>query len=115
MITVMSVLVGLLFAGATFCLLRRNLMRLLIGVLLMGHAINLLLLATSEPISREVAILDAKGLPLEHAADPLPQALILTAIVIGFGLCVFALVLARACFMRNGHDDIREYGKEEVL
>lgn len=114
MISVMSILVGLLFAGATFCLLRRSLMRLLIGIMLLGHGVNLLLLSSSEPISREVAILDEKGLPLENAADPLPQALILTAIVIGFGLSVFALVLARACFLRNGHDDVREYGKEEV-
>lgn len=114
MITVMSVLVGVLFAGATFCLLRRSLMRLLIGILLLGHGVNLLLLSTSEPISRQVAILDEKGVPLDNAADPLPQALILTAIVIGFGLSVFALVLARACFLRNGHDDIREFGKEEI-
>lgn len=114
MISVLSILVGLLFAGATFCLLRRSLMRLLIGIMLLGHGVNLLLLSTSEPISREVAILDEKGLPLENAADPLPQALILTAIVIGFGLSVFALVLARACYLRNGHDDVREYGKEEV-
>ena len=114
MITAMALLVGLLFAGATFCLLRRSLIRLLIGILLLGHGVNLLLLSTSEPVSRQVAILDEKGLPLAGAADPLPQALILTAIVIGFGLSVFALVLARACFIRNGHDDVREFGKEEV-
>lgn len=114
MISAMSILVGLIFAGATFCLLRRSLMRLLIGIMLLGHGVNLLLLSTSEPISSEVAILNESGLPLDNAADPLPQALILTAIVIGFGLSVFTLVLARACFLRNGHDDVREYGKEEV-
>ena len=114
MITAMCVLIGILFAGATFCLLRRGLMRLLIGVLLIGHAVNLLLLTMSDPLSREVAILDKQGEPLENAADPLPQALILTAIVIGFGLSVFALVLARASFLKSGHDDIREFGKEEV-
>jgi multicomponent Na+:H+ antiporter subunit C len=114
MITILCLLIGILFAGATFCLLRRSLMRLLIGILLLGHGVNLLLLASSEPLSREVAILGEKGLPLANSADPLPQALILTAIVIGFGLSVFALVLARACFMKSGNDDIREFGKEDV-
>lgn len=115
MITILCILVGLLFAGATFCLLRRNLMRVLIGILLLGHGVNLLLLATSEPLSRNVAILDEHGLPRSvDAADPLPQALILTAIVIGFGLSVFTLVLARSCFMKNGTDDVRELGKEDL-
>lgn len=114
MITVLCILVGLLFAGATFCLLRRNLMRVLIGILLLGHGVNLLLLATSDPLSRKPAILTGDGARVPGAADPLPQALILTAIVIGFGLSVFTLVLARSCFMRSGADDVRELGEEDI-
>ena len=115
MIGVLSVLIGLLFAGATFCLLRRNLMRVLVGILLLGHGVNLLLLATSDPLSKDPAILGEDGLPRAMgSADPLPQALILTAIVIGFGLSVFTLVLARSCFMRSGSDDVRQLGEEDV-
>jgi multicomponent Na+:H+ antiporter subunit C len=116
MITVLCILIGLIFAGATFCLLRRSLMRVLIGILLLGHGVNLLLLATSEPISRNVAILGEDGLPTAAgSADPLPQALILTAIVIGFGLSVFTLVLARSAYMRSGSDDMRELEREEEV
>lgn len=90
-------------------------MRVLIGILLLGHGVNLLLLATSDPLSRDTAILNAEGLPrAAGTADPLPQALILTAIVIGFGLSVFTLVLARSCFMTSGIDDVRELGEEDV-
>lgn len=111
----LSLLVGLLFAGATFCLLRRNLMRVLIGILLLGHGVNLLLLSASEPLSRQAAILGADGLPESAGmADPLPQALILTAIVIGFGLSVFTLVLARSFFLGNATDDVRDLGKEDA-
>lgn len=114
MITVLCILIGLIFAGATFCLLRRSLMRVLIGILLLGHGVNLLLLASSDPISRNVAILGEDGLPsAAGSADPLPQALILTAIVIGFGLSVFTLVLARSAYMRSGSDDMRELEREE--
>lgn len=116
MITVLCILIGLIFAGATFCLLRRSLMRVLIGILLLGHGVNLLLLASSDPISRNVAILGEDGLPTAAgSADPLPQALILTAIVIGFGLSVFTLVLARSAYMRSGSDDMRELEREEEV
>ncbi len=115
MTPVLAVIIGLLFAAATYCLLRRNLMRVLIGILLLGHGVNLLLLAASDPLSREPTILGKDGLPLtEGSADPLPQALVLTAIVIGFGLSVFTLVLARSYFQGKPIDDVRDLGKEEA-
>lgn len=114
MTLVLSLIIGLLFAAATYCLLRRNLMRVLIGILLLGHAVNLLLLSASDPLSRVPAILGKDGTPeLPGTADPLPQALVLTAIVIGFGLSVFTLVLARSCFQKMPIDDVRDLGKED--
>lgn len=90
-------------------------MRVLIGILLLGHGVNLLLLATSDPLSADAGILGEDGLPIAAgSADPLPQALILTAIVIGFGLSVFTLVLARACYLGNDSDDVRHLGKEDI-
>jgi len=115
MITVLCILIGLLFAGATYCLLQRSLMRVLIGILMLGHGVNLLLLASSEPLSRQVAILNEDGVARDvGSADPLPQALILTAIVIGFGLSVFTLALARSCFVKSGDDDVRQLGEEDI-
>ena len=61
MTLVLSLIIGLLFAAATYCLLRRNLMRVLIGILLLGHAVNLLLLSASDPLSRLPAILGKDG------------------------------------------------------
>ncbi len=111
-----AALIGLLFTAATYCLLRRSLMRVLIGILLLGHAVNLLLLSVSAPLSKLPAILGKDGTP-DHPgiADPLPQALVLTAIVIGFGLSVFTLVLARSYFQGRAVDDVRDLGKEEQL
>lgn len=115
MTVVLALLIGLLFTGAVYCLLRRSLMRVLIGILLLGHGVNLLLLSASEPLSRHAAILGKDGLPeFPNSADPLPQALVLTAIVIGFGLSVFTLVLARACYQGNASDDVRDLGKEDA-
>ncbi|MBT8038094.1 MAG: NADH-quinone oxidoreductase subunit K [Verrucomicrobiae bacterium] len=114
MTLVLSLIIGLLFAAATYCLLRRNLMRVLLGILLLGHAVNLLLLSASDPLSRLPSILGKDGTPeFPETADPLPQALVLTAIVIGFGLSVFTLVLARSCFQQSPIDDVRDLGKED--
>ncbi|MGD7652609.1 MAG: sodium:proton antiporter [Verrucomicrobiales bacterium] len=113
MTTALAILIGLLFAAATYCLLRRNLMRVLIGILLLGHAVNLLLMSASAPLTRAPAILGADGKPIPGMADALPQALVLTAIVIGFGLSVFTLVLARSCFQGKAIDDVHDLGKED--
>ena len=106
-------LIGLLFAAATYCLLRRNLMRVMIGILLLGHAVNLLLMSASAPLAETPAILGSDGKPVPGMADALPQALVLTAIVIGFGLSVFTLVLARSCFQGARIDDVRDLGRED--
>ena len=112
MILPLSILIGLLFGSAVYCLLRRSLMRVLIGILLLGHAVNLLLMSASSPISGTPGIIGADGKPSAAMADPLPQALVLTAVVIGFGLCVFTLVLARSVFLERKDDDMSEFGKE---
>mgnify|MGYP000405261847 CR=1 FL=1 len=77
-------------------MLRRSLVKLLLGLALLGHGGNLLIL-TMGRVSRGRAPIISPGqtLLLEPYADPVPQALILTAIVIGFGVIAFALVLVR--------------------
>lgn len=113
MTATLAILIGMLFAAATYCLLRRNLMRVLIGILLLGHAVNLLLMSASAPVSGTPAIIGADGNPPPGMADPLPQALVLTAVVIGFGLSVFTLVLASSAFRGRNDDDLAAFGKEE--
>lgn len=91
---VLALLVGLFFATAVYLLLSKKIVRVLIGLVILGNAVNLTLF-TAGRIVREVPpviALDA-AVPPPGIANALPQALILTAIVIGFGLAAFALML----------------------
>lgn len=105
--TLIAILIGALAAAGIYCLLRRSLMKLIIGLALFGQAVNLLVFSANGLHSRKPAIIDSAAKVLQHgAADPLPQALVLTAIVIGFGLIAFSLALIHQTFQATGHDDI---------
>lgn len=95
MAIVLALLVGLLFAASVYLMLSRTLVRYLFGLVLMGNAANLLIFAVGGLSLGEPAIIpDGLTAPAGLIANPLPQALILTAIVISFGLLAFAMVLA---------------------
>ena len=87
-----SILIGVLFAGGIYCLLRRSLMKIVIGIMLLSQGANLLVLAVGRliPLTPAFALSESQVPPAGHA-DPLPQALVLTAIVIGFGLVIFTI------------------------
>jgi multicomponent Na+:H+ antiporter subunit C len=99
-----AVVVGVLFATGTYMLLRRSIVKLIIGLALLGHGANLLLF-TMGYLRRGAAPILGSENPI---TDPLPQALVLTAIVIGFGVSAFALVLAYRASEATGHDDLDE-------
>ncbi|MGZ4623925.1 MAG: Na(+)/H(+) antiporter subunit C [Blastococcus sp.] len=86
----LPVLIGGLYATGVYLLLDRSLTRVLLGVLLLGNATNLLLLSAGGG-SGVAPILGAAD--PTHMSDPLPQALILTAIVITFGVAAFVLAM----------------------
>ena len=107
MTTVLAVLVGILYAAGLYLVMRRGVVRLVLGLALLGHAANLLIFTVGR-LSRGAAPLvpsGAEGPPVPFA-DPVPQALILTAIVIGFGVQAFALVLAKRAHQEAGTDDL---------
>lgn len=91
---ILSLLVGVLFAAALYTMLRRSIVRLAIGLTLLGHAANLLIFTVSG-VSREgpPIVPEGRDAPLIGSSDPVPQALILTAIVIGLGVQSFLLIL----------------------
>lgn len=100
MTLMLAITVGALYATGTWLLLQRSLSRIVIGLALLGHGANLLLLLAGGR---------AGGVPVAGAdpavtADPLPQALALTAIVITFGVSGFLLALAYRSW-RQGEDD----------
>ena len=81
--------------------------KVILGVLLLGQAVNLLIFTASGITRDRAAILPADGSPLlEPYADPLPQALILTAIVIGFGVTAFTLALMHRTHIAAQTDDL---------
>jgi multicomponent Na+:H+ antiporter subunit C len=87
---VLPVIIGGLYAAGVYLLLDRSLTRVLLGFLLLGNATNLLLLSTGGPSGR-APILGYAG--PGQMSDPLPQALILTAIVITFAASAFVLAM----------------------
>jgi multicomponent Na+:H+ antiporter subunit C len=102
---VMAVTVGVLYAVGFYLLLSRSLMRVLIGVVVLGHASNLLLQLAGGPPGRAPIVGSAAP---EQMTDPLPQALALTAIVITFALTTFLLALAYRSWMLLGHDEVQD-------
>lgn len=90
-------------AASIYLMLSRNLVRLLLGLILLSNAVHLLIFAAGR-LTREVPPLVPPPLlvPAEPIANPLPQALILTAIVISFALLAFALVLAYRAYQELG-------------
>lgn len=103
----LALLVGLLAGASVYLVLSRNLVRLLLGLVLVGNAANLAIF-TVGGLTRGEAALVPEGLlaPPGPVANALPQALVLTAIVIGFGLVTFALVLVARTWAVTGELDI---------
>lgn len=84
---VFAALIGVLFASGVYLMLSRNLIRVLLGFLLIGHGANLLLLSAGR--SGSAPIVGEDGI----SADPIPQALVLTSIVITFAISCFLLAM----------------------
>jgi len=109
-----AMLMGLLFGAGVWFILQRSLVFLVIGFGLISHAVNLLLLASGGVAAGTAPILLADGTAPAGMVDPLPQALILTAIVIGFGVSAFLLALAIQATQKPGTDQIDDL-KEDPL
>ncbi len=107
--TPLAVLVGVLFASGLYLVMQRNLLRFVFGLLLLSASVNLLIF-TAGRVTRGTAPIIPEGLPTPpgDVANALPQALVLTAIVIGFGLIVFAIVLVLRTHERLGTIDTAE-------
>jgi multicomponent Na+:H+ antiporter subunit C len=104
---VLALVIGTLYGGGLYLMMRRNLLQLIIGLGLLSHGANLLIF-TAGGLRKGGAPILAEG---EKAfatlpADPLPQALILTAIVISFAVTAFALVLFLRTYQTVGTDDV---------
>lgn len=104
--SVLAILAGIMAAASVYLLLSRHVVRMLLGLILLSNTANLLIFFSGR-LGSNVPPLVPEGLsaPAEAVANPLPQALILTAIVISFGLLAFALVLVYRGYAEMGTVD----------
>lgn len=111
-----SVVVGVFVAAGIYLMLERHLLRVLFGLIMLSSAVNMAIFTAGRLTVGEPPLIDANAVvPPIGAANPLPQALILTAIVIGFGLLVFTLVLFYRAYQESLTADIDQmtYSEDE--
>ncbi|MFD2764646.1 Na(+)/H(+) antiporter subunit C [Micromonospora eburnea] len=101
---VLVIAVGVLVATGVTLLLERSLSRILLGVILLGNGVNLLILVGGRPGG---APLVGTG-PADRMSDALPQAMVLTAVVITFGLTAFLLAVAYRSWYLSGDDEVQD-------
>lgn len=113
---VLALTVGGLYAAAVYMMLRRSIAKLIIGLVLLSHATHLLIFAVGRGV-RAAPPLIAEGAEALAGlfADPIPQALILTAIVISFGVQAFALVLVKRLYQTQGTGDLDQMRNTDLL
>ncbi|GAA4620218.1 Na(+)/H(+) antiporter subunit C [Saccharopolyspora hordei] len=101
----MALVLAVLYSVGFYLLMQRSLVRILLGIVVLGHGSNLLLQTAGGPPAGAamIGITDPA-----HMADPLPQAMALTAIVITFALTTFLLALAYRSWSLLGHDEVRD-------
>lgn len=104
--TLLAILVGFYFGVSIYLMMSQYIIRILLGVAVLGNGVNLLIF-TSGRLTREIPPIIPEGamVPEVATANPLPQALILTAIVISFSFLAFLLVLAFRTYQELGTDD----------
>lgn len=100
----LAICVGLLVAGGVYLLVQRGMMRIVLGFVLLSHAVNLLILSAGGTSRRGEPLGDDPD--PASTADPLPQAFVLTAIVIAFAITVYMAVLA---VVGRGDDDTADH------
>jgi multicomponent Na+:H+ antiporter subunit C len=105
----LAITIGILYASGIYMILRRSLVKLILGLILLGNGANILIFLLGRITKGRPPIIDEGSKILtEIYADPVPQALILTAIVISFGLQAFAIVLVKRVYKVVGTDDLDE-------
>lgn len=107
--TLLVAVIAIFFSASIFLLLSNHLVRMLLGIAILGNGVNLLIFTAGRLTARVPPVILHQAEVLEPtAANPLPQALILTAIVISFSIFAFMLVLAFRAYQDLETDDVEE-------
>jgi multicomponent Na+:H+ antiporter subunit C len=111
-----TIMAGILFAAGVYCLLRRNMTKIIIGIILLSQAANLLVFTMGSITAHKPVFADSEtGAVAAGHADPIPQALVLTAIVIGFGLMVFTITLLMRAHALLNRDYLNQFNHTDAL
>ncbi len=103
----LAITIGILYASGIYMILRRSMVKLILGLILLGNGVNLLIFLLGRITKGNPPIIPEETKFFEDAyADPVPQALILTAIVISFGLQSFAIILVKRAYKVLKTDDL---------
>jgi len=110
-----ALMASVVVACSVYMILSRNLVRLLLGLSMLATGVNIIIFMTSRPGSPTPPLIPEGAKMLGQAADPLPQALILTAIVIGFALTLVLAALALRAWRAERTLNIGQmHGAEEL-
>ena len=104
----LALLIGVLYAVGTYLLLQRTLTRVVLGLGLLGHGANLLLLQAGGAAGLVPFVSSGSAATVGTTADPLPQAMVLTAIVITFGVTAFLLAMAYRSWVLTDADEVQD-------
>ena len=110
---VLAIVVGVSYTVSVYLMLRRSILKFIIGLIFMSNATNLLVFLSAGLVPGSPDFVKPEGVAAETMADPLPQALVLTAIVIGLGIVVFTLALKYKFFELTGTDDLDQLKKTD--
>jgi len=104
---ILAIAIGVVASTGVWLMLRGRTFQVVIGLALLSYAVNLFIFATGRlSVDREPVLLGPLGATLQHYDDPLPQALVLTAIVIGFAMTALLLVVTMALRGLSGNDHV---------
>jgi len=108
-------LVGILYSAGIFMMLRRSMVKLLLGLLLLGNGTNILIFLMGGLTKGKPPIIgETEKTFTDLYADPVPQSLILTAIVISFALTAFAIILLKKVYATTGSDDLDSLNVQDL-
>ncbi|WP_278911812.1 NADH-quinone oxidoreductase subunit K [Deinococcus wulumuqiensis] len=106
MASLFALIIGILVGSGVFLLLSRSIVRVVLGLAFIGYGVNLAILTVAGLEDKSPPLLTLPG----PYVDPLPQALILTAIVIGFATTALLLTVALRAYQVAGHEDVEAFG-----
>jgi multicomponent Na+:H+ antiporter subunit C len=110
----LAIAIGGVYATALYLMMRRNPVKLIIGLALLSQGANLLIFAAAGLVRAKPPLIELESaVPTGEIADPLPQALILTAIVIGFAVQAFLLTMLVVTWRRTRSLDVNDLAIEE--